>query len=105
MDLQRKIQQLRNDGDDEFADAIEDMIPRAEVADALAELLKCFSNARDLHSAAANDKDYQGEEEVSARLSTAAVSWQDAALHKVSDLHKPEASCTKRSLVDCGVSM
>lgn len=78
MGLQRKIQQLRNDSDDEFADAIEDMIPRAEVADALAELLKCFSNARDLHSAAASDKDYQGEEEVSARLSAAAVSWQDA---------------------------
>lgn len=78
MDLQRKIQQLRNDGDDEFADAIEGMISRAEVADALAELLKCFSSARDLHSAAANDKDYQGEEETSARLSAAAVSWQDA---------------------------
>lgn len=38
MDLQRKIQQLRNDGDDEFADAIEDMIPRATVAAALREL-------------------------------------------------------------------
>lgn len=43
MDLQRKIQQLRNDGDDEFADAIEDMISRAEVADALAEIRSEFA--------------------------------------------------------------
>ena len=43
MDLQRKIQQLRNDGDDEFAHAIEDMIPRAIVADALAEIRSEFA--------------------------------------------------------------
>jgi hypothetical protein len=43
MDLQRKIQQLRNDDDDEIADAIEDMIPRAIVADALAEIRSEFA--------------------------------------------------------------
>lgn len=45
MDLQRKIQQLRNDGDDEFADAIEDMIPRATVATALCELRRSLEPA------------------------------------------------------------
>lgn len=33
----------------------------------------------------------------------APIDFVRTALHKVSDLHKPEASCTKRSLVDCGM--
>lgn len=51
---------------------------REQVAVALRELRADFLKARDLHSAAASDKDYEGEHETGMRLSAAAVSWQDA---------------------------
>lgn len=53
-------------------------IPRATVAAALRELRADFLKARDLHSVAASDKDYEGEYETGMRLSAAAVAWQDA---------------------------
>jgi len=51
---------------------------RATVAAALEELRADFLKARDLHSVAASDKDYEGEYETGMRLSAAAVAWQDA---------------------------